>query len=171
VGKTSLLARYVDGKFPEDSAPTIGANFLIKEIDMSKIVDKLNLDKPELKQDIKQKGFKLYFWDIGGQKDKIFSTEYYFVQAVGAMIVFNLNDLTSFNGINFWFTKLQELSGDIPYILVGNKTDLSRNVDKSLVEAVVKKNNIQYFETSAKLNENVDMAFESLSIQILNNFK
>ncbi len=171
VGKTSLLARYVDGKFHEDYTPTIGANFLIKEIDLSEIVDKLQLENPELRNDIKEKGFKLYFWDIGGQKDKIFSTEYYFVQAVGAMIVFNLNDLTSFQGINFWISKLKELSGDVPYILVGNKKDLDRNVDKSLIEAEVKKLGIEYFETSAKLNENVDLAFESLSIQILNNFK
>ena len=171
MGKSSLLARYVDGKFHEDSAPTIGANFLIKEIDLSKIVDKLNLEKPELKQDIKEKGFKLYFWDLGGQHDKLYSTEYYFVQAVGAMIIFSLNDLSTFNDINFWLTKVKELSGDVPYILVGNKSDLDRNVDKSLIEAEVKKLGIQYFETSAKLNENVDLAFESLSIQILNNFK
>ncbi|MHA1471588.1 MAG: Rab family GTPase [Promethearchaeota archaeon] len=171
VGKTSLLDRYVDGKFQEDPFPTIGANFLIKEIDLSKIVDKLNLDKPELKEDIKQKGFKLFFWDIGGQQDKLFSTEYYFVQAVGAMIVFSLNDLSTFQNINFWLSTLKELSGDVPYILVGNKKDLERKVDKSLIEAEVKKLGIHYFETSAKLNEDVDNAFESLSIQILNNFK
>ena len=171
VGKTSLLARYVDGKFHDEYAPTIGANFMIKEIDLSKIVDKLNLEKPELKQDIKEKGFKLFFWDIGGQEDKLFSTEYYFVQAVGAMIVFSLNDLLTFQNIDFWLSTLKDLSGDVPYILVGNKTDLERNVDQSLIEAEVKKLNIQYFETSAKLNENVDLAFESLSIQILNNLK
>ena len=166
-----MLARYVDGKFHEDSAPTIGANFLIKEIDLSKIVDKLDLEKPELKQDIKEKGFKLFFWDIGGQEDKLFSTEYYFVQAVGAMIVFNLNDLSTFQNVDFWLSTLKELSGDVPYILVGNKKDLERKVDTSLIEAEVKKLGIQYFETSAKLNENVDLAFESLSIQILNNLK
>ena len=171
MGKTSLLARYVDGKFQEDSAPTIGANFLIKEIDLSKIVDNLSLEKPELKQDIKQKGFKLYFWDLGGQHDKLYSNEYYFVQAVGAMIVFSLNDESTFNDISFWLTKLKDLSGEVPYILVGNKTDLERNVDKSLIEAEVKKLGIQYFETSAKLNQDVDIAFESLSIQILNNLK
>jgi len=87
------------------------------------------------------------------------------------MIVFSLNDLSTFNDINFWLTKVKELSGEVPYILVGNKTDLDRNVDKLLVEAEVKKLGIQYFETSAKLNENVDLAFESLSVQILNNFK
>jgi len=166
-----LLDRYVDDNFNEDTTRTIGANFLIKEIDLSKIVDKIQLKKPELKKDIKEKGFKLYFWDIGGQPDKLFSTEYYFVQAVGAMIVFNLNDLSSFQDISFWLAKLKELSGDVPYILVGNKSDLERKIDKSQIDDEVKKLGVQYFETSAKLNENVDFAFESLSIQILNNLK
>jgi len=124
-----------------------------------------------LKKDIKEKGLNLYFWDIGGQEDKLFSTEYYFVQAVGAMIVFNLNDLSSFQNIDFWLSKLIELSGDVPYVLVGNKMDLERKVDKSMIDSEVKRLGVQYFETSAKLNENVDLAFESLSIQILNNLK
>ena len=171
MGKTSLLARYVDGKFDKDVSHTIGANFLIKEIDLSKIVDKIQLKKPALKKDIKEKGFKLYFWDIGGQQDKLFSTEYYFVQAVGAMIVFNLNDLSSFQDIGFWLSKLKELSGDVPYILVGNKMDLERKVEKSLIDNEVKRLGVKYYETSAKLNQNVDLAFESLSIQILNNLK
>ncbi len=171
VGKTSLLARYVDGKFNEGSVPTLGANFLIKEIDLSNVIDKIKLENPELKKDIKDKGFKLYFWDIGGQQDKLFSNEYYFVQAVGAMIVFNLNELSSFKGITFWLSKLKELSGDVPYIIVGNKSDLERKIDQSLIDEKVNKLGVEYFETSAKLNKNVDVAFESLSIQILNNLK
>lgn len=144
---------------------------MIKEIELSKIINRIQLKNPELEQDIKEKGFKLYFWDLGGQHDKLYSNEYYFVQAVGAMIVFNLNNLTSFQDINFWLTKLKELSGDVPYILVGNKSDLERKIDKSLIDDEVRKLGVQYFETSAKLNENVDFAFESLSIQILNNLK
>lgn len=144
---------------------------MIKEIELSKIIDRIQLENPELEHDIKEKGFKLYFWDLGGQHDKLYSNEYYFVQAVGAMIVFNLNDLTSFQDINFWLTKLKELSGDVPYILVGNKSDLERKIDKFLIDDEVRKLGVQYFETSAKLNENVDFAFESLSIQILNNLK
>ena len=144
---------------------------MIKEIELSKIVDRIQLENPELEQDIKEKGFKLFFWDIGGQEDKLFSTEYYFIQAVGAMIVFSLNDLSTFQNIDFWLSTLKELSGDVPYVLVGNKKDLERKVDKSLIDAEVKKLGVQYFETSAKLNENVDLAFERLSIQILNNTK
>ncbi|MFX1315734.1 MAG: Rab family GTPase [Promethearchaeota archaeon] len=171
VGKTSLLVRYVDGKFNEEYHQTIGANFLIKEIDLTNIIDKIEIKNPELKKDIKEKGFKLYFWDIGGQQDKLFSNEYYFVQAVGAMIVFNLNDSSSFQNLDFWISKLKEISGDVPFIIVGNKTDLTRKVDKEIITEKVKNLEVKYFETSAKLNENVDKAFETLSIQILNNLK
>jgi len=171
VGKTSLLAQYVDGHFSEEYNQTVGANFLIKEIDMKNVIDKLDLINPKLKKDIKQKGFKLYFWDIGGQKPSLIANEYYFVQAVGAMIVFSLNNLDTFKSIDFWVSKLKELSGEIPYILVGNKTDLNRNIDKELIETKLKELGVNYFETSAKLNENVDDAFESLSVQILNTFK
>jgi small GTP-binding protein len=151
VGKTSLLARYVDGKFSEEYHQTIGANFLIK--------------------DVKPKGFKLYFWDLGGQHDKLFSNEYYFIQAVGAMVIFSLNQYSSFNNVDFWISKLKDLSGDIPYILVGNKNDLDREIDREMVEEKLEQLGVSYFETSAKLNENVDNAFETLSIQILNNLK
>ena len=171
VGKTSLLAQYVDDQFSEEYHQTVGANFLIKEIDLKNVIDKLDIINPKLKKDIKQKGFKLYFWDIGGQKPSLFANEYYFVQAVGAMIVFSLNNLATFKSIDFWISKLKELSGEVPYILVGNKTDLNRNIDKELIETKLKESGVKYFETSAKLNENVDEAFENLSVQILNTFK
>ena len=87
------------------------------------------------------------------------------------MVIFNLNDLSSFKDIEFWISKLKELSGNVPYVLVGNKSDLERNVDKVIVDDEVKRLGVQYFETSAKLDENVNLAFESLSIQILNNMK
>lgn len=171
VGKTSLLAQYVDGQFRDAYHQTIGANFLIKEIDLFKILDQLDIKNPKLKSDIKDKGFKLYFWDIGGQTDKLWANEYYFVQAVGAMIIFSLDKLSSFEHIDFWIEKLKELSGDVPYIIVGNKTDLPRQIDKDIIENKLKSLNVNYFETSAKLNENVDEIFESLSVQILNTFK
>ncbi len=171
VGKTSLLAQYVDNQFSEQYHQTIGANFLIKEIDLSKVVDKLELNNPKLKEDIKQKGFKLYFWDIGGQQDKLFSNEYYFVQAVGAMVIFSLDSVSSFEQLDFWISKLKELSGDIPFIIVGNKTDLTREINEDIIKNKVKELGVEYFETSAKLDENVDKVFEILSVQILNKIK
>lgn len=173
VGKSSLLARYVNDQFKEDYNPTIGANFLIKEIDLSRIIDKLKLSNEKLKKDIKQKGFKLYYWDLGGQKDKLFVNEYYFDYAIGAMIVFNLSDLSSFKNLDFWISKLKELSGDIPFIIVGNKSDLIQKpvIPKEEIKKKTDRYKVQYFETSAKLNKNVSLAFEALTIQIINNLK
>ena len=173
VGKTSLLARYVDDKFIEEYQQTIGANFLIKEIDLTKIIDQLDLKNPKLKKDIKEKGFKLYFWDIGGQRQSLFANEYYFVQAVGAFVIYDILNPESFNNIDFWITKLTELSGDIPFMIVGNKIDREQE-RKILFEKAKEKADkygVKYIETSAKLNENVNEAFENLSIQIINKLK
>ena len=169
VGKTSILVQYVDGIFREEYYQTIGANFLIKEIDLAKIIDKINVSQ-ELKNDIIEKGLKLYFWDICGQSDKLFVTEYYFVQAVGAMVVFNVNDESSFDNIDFWISKLKELSGDIPFVIVGNKSDLNKTIDQQKIDDKVSYYGVEYYETSAKLNVNIDKAFHGLSLQILNHF-
>lgn len=175
VGKTSLLARFVDDKFNEEYNQTIGANFLIKEMDLKNILEdnsNFDIDK-DLKEDIIRKGFRLYFWDLGGQSDKLFVTEYYFLQALGAMVVFDLSNKESFKELDFWISKMRELSGDIPFIIVGNKKDLEseREVSQSEIEEIGEKYSVKTFEASAKLNENVDKSFRWLSMEILNNIE
>ncbi len=171
VGKTSILARYVDDQFNDEYNQTLGANFLIKEIELSKVINKFDIQNPKLKKDIKE--FKLYFWDLGGQHDKLFSNEYYFVQAVGAFVVYDVINRESFDNIDFWISKLKELSGKIPYIIISNKIDKKDERVVSFEEGKEKADSysVQYIETSAKSNENIDKAFESLSIQILNNLR
>ncbi|MBN1215302.1 MAG: GTP-binding protein [Candidatus Lokiarchaeota archaeon] len=171
VGKTSLLNRYIDDKFPDEYLPTVGANFLVTEVDLTNIIDKLDKLDEELKEKVANKGLKIYFWDIGGQQDKLFANEYYFLDAVGAIVVFNLIEEESFNNLEFWISKLRELSGEIPFIIVGNKTDLSegRTINEERIKTKVNDYNVEFYETSAKTNENVTKAFESISIKVLNN--
>ena len=90
---------------------------------------------------------------------------------MGALVIFSVNDADSFADIDFWVSKMKELSGDIPYILVGNKSDLPRVVDKESAQQKADEFGVEYVETSAKLDENVDEAFKTLSIKILNNLK
>ena len=66
---------------------------------------------------------------------------------------------------------MKELSGEIPYVIVGNKSDLARTVDKGKAQQKADDFGVEYIETSAKLDENVDEAFKTLSIKILNNLK
>ena len=173
VGKTSLLSRYVDSNFSEDYHQTIGANFLIKEIDLSKILTKLQFQNPELENDIFEKGFKLYFWDLGGQKDKLFANEYYFIQALGAMVIFDISNKESFDNLEFWISKLKELSGDVPFVILGNKVDKSeaREVSEEEGKKFAANYGVEYIETSAKNDMNVNKAFELLAIKILEGIK
>ncbi|MHA1105798.1 MAG: Rab family GTPase [Promethearchaeota archaeon] len=173
VGKTSLLARYVDGNFTDDYHQTVGANFLVKEVDLKNISDNLDLNNPYLTKDIKEKGFKLYFWDLGGQEDKLFANEYYFIQALGAMVIFDILNKKSFENLEFWISKLKELSGDVPFIIVGNKVDKSntREVSEDEGKNFAEKYGVEYIETSAKNDMNVNRAFESLAIKILEGIK
>lgn len=173
VGKTSLLSRYVDGNFSEEYHQTIGANFLIKEIDLSKILSKLQFKNPELESDIYEKGFKLYFWDIGGQTDKLFANEYYFIQALGAMVIFDISNKKSFANLEFWISKLKELSGDVPFVIIGNKVDKSalREVSEQEGKTFAANYGVEYIETSAKKDMNVNKAFELLAIKILEGIK
>ena len=171
VGKTSLLARYVDDTFSTEYHQTVGANFLIKEVDLKNIINNLNLNNPNLSKDIQEKGFKLFFWDLGGQVQSLFANEYYFVQAVGAMVVFSLNDRSTFQQIEFWIQKLIELSGNVPFVIVGNKSDLNIVVDEDKIKTITEKFGVPYFETSAKLDKNVHDSFETLSTLILNSLK
>jgi len=173
VGKTSILSRYVDGKFSNDYHQTTGANFLIKEIDLSHIIEKISIADKKLKEDIKKKGFKLYFWDIGGQKHSLFANEYYFMDAAGAMVIFDILNRESFNELDFWISKLKELSGQVPFIIIGNKVDMKDHREVSFEEAEEKAKSygVEYIETSAKTDTNVSKAFEMLSIKILNSLK
>ena len=76
VGKTSILARYVDDQFSEEYNQTLGANFLIKEIELIKVINKLHLKNPNLKKDIKEFNQKLKTVETI-QKDHIAWTNFF----------------------------------------------------------------------------------------------
>ena len=48
-------------------------------------------------------------------------------------------------------------------ILLGNKLDLERDVDKAEAEDLAKRLSCEYLESSAKTGENVELAFESIA--------
>lgn len=174
VGKTSLLSRYSEGIFKEEYNQTVGANFVVKEINAPELLDKIKFNDSEVLGKIREKGLKIYIWDIGGQKQSLIVTDYYFKDAHGAMVVFNLNDLETFNHIDFWVEKIHEKCDNIPMIIVGNKADLINDENPEVLEEMVEEKctrlDAPYIETSAKLNTNVDKAFNLLFQRIIINF-
>lgn len=54
-------------------------------------------------------------------------------------------------------------------ILLGNKVDLEREVDKAEAEDLAKRLSCEYMETSAKTGENVEHVFEEIARACLQN--
>jgi len=89
------------------------------------------------------------------------------------MVIFDILNRNSYENLEFWISKLKELSGDVPFVIVGNKVDKSeaREVSEEEGKKFAKKYGVEYIETSAKNDMNVNKAFESLAIKILEGIK
>ncbi|MHA2038101.1 MAG: GTP-binding protein [Promethearchaeota archaeon] len=143
VGKTSLLLRYIKDYFKDDLKKTIGSTFLIKDVD------------------IDGKSVRLLLWDIGGQPQFHKLRTIYFKGSNGALGVFDLSSNQTLLKIPGWISSIKKtVKRTIPMILLGNKVDLEREVDREEAEDSAKRLGCQYLETSAKTGENVEKAFE-----------
>ena len=146
VGKTSLLLRYIKDYFSEDLKKTIGSNFLIKDVE------------------IDGKNVRLLLWDIGGQPQFHKLRTIYFKGSNAALGVFDLSSSQSLLKIPGWISSIKKtVKKTIPIILLGNKADLEREVDKVEAEDLAKRLSCSYLETSAKTGVNVEFAFESIA--------
>ena len=152
VGKTSLLLRYIKDYFSESLKKTIGSNFLIKDVKIG------------------EKNVRLLLWDIGGQAQFHKLRGIYFKGSNAALGVYDVTEPQSLLKIPGWVSSIKKsVKKTIPMILIGNKIDLNREVDKSEAIDLSKKLNCEYLETSAKTGDNVELAFEMIAKMCLEN--
>lgn len=149
VGKTSLIQRYVSGKFSEDYRPSIGTNFFTKKFYLN----------PETI-------ITLQIWDIAGQIKKwLEMRQLYYKGTTGAIIVGDLERKDTFEQIEeFWVPDLIKHCGEIPFIIAANKNDLKWQYSKKNLKKLSKNTNASdSIITSAKTGDNVEEAFRFLS--------
>jgi len=146
VGKTSLLIRYIKDSFNTDLKQTIGSNFLIKDV----VIDQVNI--------------RLLLWDLGGQEQFSKLRQIYFKGSNAAFGVFDVTNPQSLLKLPGWVSSIKKtVKKTIPMILVGNKIDLERQIERQEAEDLAKRLNCDYLETSAKTGEKVEIAFEQIA--------
>jgi len=153
VGKTSLIYRFINNKFLNSYSSTIGVDY------QTKIYD--------------HKGYKikLQIWDTAGQERFHSITNNYFKGADGILFVYDITNINSFKGVKNWIKESEDYNNNIQKILLGNKCDLddSREAKKEDVEIFCNEKKIDFFETSAKTNFNLDEAFKRMIELIFKN--
>jgi len=154
VGKTALAERITKNEFHESYNATIGVDFSTVSLD------------------IDDQTIKTHIWDTAGQEcfASIIST--YYRGIAGAVIVFDVSSRNSFRKCSFWLNQVKQNGtiGHLPVIaLVGNKIDRATS-DVTYDEAVnfAEKNNMNYYETSARKNIDVMKFYQGLIKKIYN---
>jgi small GTP-binding protein len=148
VGKSSIIKRLVSGSFECTTSPTTGANFFTYSCPVN------------------GETVTLQIWDTAGQERFHSISKSYFRSAVGAILVYDITSLDSFDSLMDWLPDLQALALPNAYILlIGNKADLEdqKAITPQDVDSLAKKYPYPYWETSAKTGKGIMEAFQSLA--------
>ena len=155
VGKTSLLYRFIEGRFIEDRLCTICVDFKTKSI---------RIDQSTIA--------KLTVWDTAGQEKYRAITSNYYRDANGVILIYDVANKSTFKNLNMWLNDInnKNLRESISIILVANKIDLpNREISYEEGDDFAQKNNLLYCETSIKEGKNIEDVFEMITRDIIEN--
>lgn len=154
VGKTSIAIRYCHNIFENINNTTLQASFLTKRLTIG------------------TKRVELSICDTAGQERFHALAPIYYRGSNGAILVYDITDLDSFDKVKIWVKELRlQLGKKVSLIIVGNKTDLEKNqvvLDSTAKEFAISVNAIHMY-TSAKLNKGIDEIFLELTKHMINN--
>ena len=152
VGKTTLLHRFVEGKFSAETKMTIGVEFFLKELQLN------------------DKHCTLQLWDFGGQERFRFLLESYVLGAKGALLMFDLTRPMTLQNLEQCINIVRKGDPNIPILFLGTKNDLTDEImvqDDYAMSFKQQFNLMDYLRISSKSGENVAKAFNMLTTKIL----
>ena len=153
VGKTTILHRYVDGKFVDDTMMTVGTNFFMKDI----FLEDLGVE------------VKFQIWDLGGQEHFATIRPNFYYGAKGLIYTYDLSRHITFFNLKKWKNEIDQILKTPSFnLIVGNKADLVKHPSKCVKKRDLKEmlsdlNAEGPYYTSAKTGEGIDEAFKYLA--------
>lgn len=157
VGKTSLMNQFMSNRFTTQYKATIGADFSAKQME------------------VEGKNVVMQLWDTAGQERFQSLGVAFYRGADCCVLVFDLTDTKSFDNLDSWREEFLSQAApqdreNFPIVVIGNKLDMEDQRQVSQERAALwckSKNNVPYFETSAKSAVNVSQAFEEVARRAL----
>ena len=151
VGKTTLIRRYVDGLFLDDTQATIGVDFSLKNM----VSEDLN--------------YVLQIWDIAGEEKFRSILPNYLIGTHVVILAFNTKK--ELDNLANWLEAFTYYLNDCPFFLISTKSDLGVLVSKNAIDDFVTNNNFEeYFETSSKSSKNVAKVFNAVGNLLLKKY-
>jgi small GTP-binding protein len=151
VGKTSLVARYVQQSFSEKYLTTVGVKIDTKLVTL-----------PDQRQ------AKLSLWDIAGSNKLSTASLSYLRGAAGYLLVVDGTRRPTWDAAIELRQAVTQQIGVKPYILLLNKVDLTNQweIDEKLISSE-REQGATILKSSAKLGSGVEDAFTLLTLKIL----
>ncbi|KFM76416.1 Ras-related protein Rab-40C, partial [Stegodyphus mimosarum] len=111
------------------------------------------------------KRIKLQLWESSGQGRFSTIIRSYSRGAQGIILVYDITNKWSFDGIDRWLQEVEEHAPGIPKILIGNRLHLAfkRQVSEGTAESYARKHSMVFFEVSPLCNYNITESFVELS--------
>ena len=160
VGKTAVVNRFIKNNFSGEYdvkkinflnlnlQATIGVDFAAKNIEY------------------KNNSLKLQIWDSAGQERYKSLIPSYVRGSSIIFILFDVSNKSTFTNIINWIHFIKQINTEESVlILCGNKIDLPRQVSTNEAKSLAEKENMFYFETSAKNGEGINnMMYTSIAL-------
>ncbi|VWU48603.1 ras-related protein Rab-5B, putative [Hepatocystis sp. ex Piliocolobus tephrosceles] len=155
VGKSSIALFLCHGRFSDKHQVTIGAAFLHHTIQLKN-----------------GESMKLHIWDTGGQEKFRSLAPLYYRDAYGAIVVYDSNNVETFNSLKYWINEIKSKGPRNCYIMVvANKKDLPQKLNAEMVMQFCQQENVSFIECSAKTGENINTLFEKIASGIYSRYK